>query len=744
MAVQLLKTPNKVNLAGNPITVQIGNPDGIIKTQGVKGLYHFGLTGLNAQENDSFDMVFGTTLLTFTFMEIIDDSTLQLPLATGLTLGEYILLLHTIFLSNYYITKYYDLSMNGNEINFQAKYVGSDYALELENELGNNVTLTTTFNASDTIYKEDYQLLLQVYVLIDGVKTLISEDLTNTDTEGNVSLDVAELLKPYFKSEFIWPERPGLDLLTHRPDATVAFQFVIAEKFDGIIRGLTPIEDIFYAINGGVISEDLKFYKTYDTNYYDFSTNKERWLTWCPDNKIISKTQPERLFFFTGEVLSLYVSCKIYYTDGTDYTFNFIEATDVQAWAVYEIITGYSILELEQINLIKEILKYEIFPTVASTTIVYNEVVDVKTLNTAWDGNEGMLPVGSLDSRWFVLLSNAAGTYNTSDMQLAHVSTPDPSWVVSPFLNATWISLYANSFHSGSKDFMFFSFLTVVGIDPVDFDLNLHFFADNSVHEIFVNDYPQSPHHPDKLPQSPVNPYGYYGFNSQGVQVSLHLTHDWQLGQNVIRVWVKSSAPKMGFLCQGLSASIRTEGEPDIVHTYDRIFEKRTYHLDNTFHQNEKCFIFKNSFDKWDTVRCTGEQISKVDIDRQSVNVLAELIGSENKDVLIEYEQTFKANSGWTDHLCKDPKAYMNYLREFLRSTEIYEVKGDFLVPVKLLSKKVQLHTSRVYVYNLAFEYMYASKEEFFSSEVGIENIKFLMDDQGNPITDDNETPLFN
>ena len=744
MPLELTKQPYKYNLSGNAISIGIKNPDGIIKTQGQKGLSSITF-GEKAKEGDSFYLTFGSNNLYFVFVNIPDDSTYQLPLASGYDFLGYIQVLYATFIRNYILSKYFNIQKDGNEITFTSKYTGSNYNLESTNVNGENIVSSSKILGFDTIYKEYYQILLQTFILINEEKILISEDLLSTDKTGSVEFDIAEYLAPYFKSEFSFPEKPGIDLLVKRPNSVVAFQFVIAEKYDGIVKSLTPIQEVYYAINGGVSTEDLKFYKENNTNYFDFSTNKTNFLTWQPNNKITSKEQPEKLFFFTAELLSFLISCKIYYTDGTDHTFNISDGSDVDPFSVYEIICGYSSLELEKYFPNKKIWKYEIIPTGATTEIIshYEEVVSTQSLNTGWDSANGMLPVGSRDPRWLVALGDASGFGSVKSMIPAYVSTPDRGWITSPFNNATWISLYADSYHSGSKDFFFMLPLTIENINPDDLVITMHFYADNSVHEIYVNGYPQSPNFPTMLPQTATDEYSYYGFNSLGVQVTIPLNKNWKTGGNNIIVWIKSGSPKVGLLVQGLSVSIQTESaEDEVVHTYDKIFQRRTYLIDQKIYKDQKYFIFKNSFNTWDSLRCTGENIKSIEIDRSTANVLNDLISSENKDVFVEYNETFETNTGWTDQLCEDPKAYINYLRDFIISKEIYEVKGDFLVPVRILSKEAELHSSREYVYNLKFKYAYTSKEQFFSDEIGIEDLFYIIDDFGNPITDDNKLPL--
>lgn len=539
MTLQIIKSPKQVNLTGNPIQIEIENTDGLILTPGVFSVHSFHPT-TKANSMDTFTLHFNNIALPFIFVANPDDSTTQLPLPDSMTPIEYATAIKDIFVKNYYISKYFDLSLNGDLIVFTSNKIGTNYDITLT--VSNTYpTIVNDTQGANPVFKEDYQILLQTYLYISGVKTLINEDLLTTDIENRCSFNITDYLKPFIKSEFSYPEIPNIDLLTKNANSTVSFQFVIAEKYNDVIRSLTPLDDIYYALGGGISTEDLKFYNTHDTNYFDFAENKYKYLSWQPNEKIISKTQVEKLFLFTFEHTQLNISCKIYYADQSEHSFMISDGVNVDSFSVYELICGYKSLELDSFFPAKTISKYEII-TIAD---------DVNT------------------------------------------------------------------------------------------------------------------------------------------------------------------------------------------------FENKTYYIDRTIHANEKVFLFRNSLNNWDSLRCTGERLNTLLINRQSANVLSDLLGTEIRDISVSYDQQFKANTGWTDHLCLDTKAYYNYLREFLISKEVYELKGDILVPIKLTSKKAALHNNKEFVYSLSFAYTYTSKDEFFSDEIGIEDIQYLIDNNGDQITDDNGTPLF-
>ena len=147
---------------------------------------------------------------------------------------------------------------------------------------------------------------------------------------------------------------------------------------------------------------------------------------------------------------------------------------------------------------------------------------------------------------------------------------------------------------------------------------------------------------------------------------------------------------------------------------YVPVSEIRYFYLDETYYENQRSFIFKNSFGVFDSFRCTGKFKSTLEYQREISQMIPEDLETYSNAPIVatkvEESQTFKANSGWLD------KTYLIYLRDFLRSTEIYEVDPDGnLFKCILTSKKVEMMEDKNQNYNLSFEYERAYTDQFFS-----------------------------
>lgn len=170
--------------------------------------------------------------------------------------------------------------------------------------------------------------------------------------------------------------------------------------------------------------------------------------------------------------------------------------------------------------------------------------------NTGNNGSGGTLLGGIQDLNWTVSPNNINGPYSP-----AVVMTSIPaSYYSSPWPDCAWIAHNATGSHTGNVDYYYqtqfdlpcFNSCGQSYSDAGVFCLNLDFFADNAVLEIYVNGVPQSAGIP-AIP--PANPYGYVGY-SQANMVSVSLCNNWQPGTNTLIVQMVSGAPFAGFLAQ--------------------------------------------------------------------------------------------------------------------------------------------------------------------------------------------------
>lgn len=142
------------------------------------------------------------------------------------------------------------------------------------------------------------------------------------------------------------------------------------------------------------------------------------------------------------------------------------------------------------------------------------------------------------------------------------------------------------------------------------------------------------------------------------------------------------------------------------------ISDVREFILDEEYHENIRYFRFRNSWGAYDSFRCVGDFESSVGHDRERVSYSSDetetSYNAPGAYTMIKEAQSFKANSGW---ITRD---YLNFLRDFMLSKDIYEVEDDRLLKCLLTSKKTALFRDRDYNYSLSFEYDRGYEDFFF------------------------------
>ena len=146
------------------------------------------------------------------------------------------------------------------------------------------------------------------------------------------------------------------------------------------------------------------------------------------------------------------------------------------------------------------------------------------------------------------------------------------------------------------------------------------------------------------------------------------------------------------------------------------ISEVRKFILDTDFYEHERTFLFRNSFGRYDVIRFLGMTEASLAFERIAGQVATdEVITSFNtpsKNFETWETQTFKADSGYVS------KEMHDYFREFLITTEAYEVVEGLLFPIVLKSLKINpFSTDGVYLYNLQVEYERAYDDQYYSGQ---------------------------
>ena len=173
--------------------------------------------------------------------------------------------------------------------------------------------------------------------------------------------------------------------------------------------------------------------------------------------------------------------------------------------------------------------------------------------NTGTNGSNGKLANGANDLNWTVSQSSILGPF--SPAKVVGTNTPN-SYYDSPYPDATWIAHTNTGAHSGGDDFFYriaFDLPCTNGCQSIilenAFCLNLEFYADNTVYEIYVNGKPQSSYQPTLPNSGNADPYYYCGFCPSNAS-NVSLCRDWQGGENEVIVQIKSQASHQAFLAQ--------------------------------------------------------------------------------------------------------------------------------------------------------------------------------------------------
>lgn len=185
--------------------------------------------------------------------------------------------------------------------------------------------------------------------------------------------------------------------------------------------------------------------------------------------------------------------------------------------------------------------------------------------NTGTNGAGGVLPGGSNDSHWQLSTGSITGPYAPAIV----MSSIPGSYYASPWPDCRWISHSASGTHSGNVDFYYKTtfYLPCTNScgasysDSAVFCLNMDFYVDNSIAEVYVNGHPESGY----LPGIPVaGPYSYVGFSSTGGS-HFSICRDWQPGLNELIIKTSSGASYEGFLAQNSTTAPPVTGDPTIV-----------------------------------------------------------------------------------------------------------------------------------------------------------------------------------
>jgi hypothetical protein len=152
-----------------------------------------------------------------------------------------------------------------------------------------------------------------------------------------------------------------------------------------------------------------------------------------------------------------------------------------------------------------------------------------------------------------------------------------------------------------------------------------------------------------------------------------------------------------------------------------QISEIRTFELDYAEYEHTRYFMFKNSMGAYEFLRTTGLRTTAWGISREtaSIDPEADYNWHDRDDLSIYNEEIdkFILAMGWLNRY-GNADEYLNWLRDFANSREVYEVMGDILNPIRITSDNLAAGEDRDSLKGFVFEYVNAYTDEHFTKEL--------------------------
>lgn len=305
--VQLKNSLPELNLSGNKIPLKFEASTNLISSAGSIAEIILTWTAV-AVADEYFDLLLYGETVRFTCKAAPDNSGIQFRDNTlGGTLEEWVALLAEDLQKNYLIARYYDITVDGEEVTITAKEAGSDYSQEFTAGAGIDCNADeTNKTGADQVLQAFYYIIVLLYCNNE----FVAELALDVDEDGLAETDVSDLLKSYMENDFTWPE--STTYIIERADAVVSWYFRYGEKWgDSDYRALT-LSSTYYVLNGGLsFMQQAKMNKDSSSFWAKFLLN-QYFLSWAPLIRYVSPTEPIKLYFLNHDLTGYADSTDIY------------------------------------------------------------------------------------------------------------------------------------------------------------------------------------------------------------------------------------------------------------------------------------------------------------------------------------------------------------------------------------------------------------------------------------------------
>lgn len=184
---------------------------------------------------------------------------------------------------------------------------------------------------------------------------------------------------------------------------------------------------------------------------------------------------------------------------------------------------------------------------------------------------------------------------------------------------------------------------------------------------------------------------------------------------------------------------VKPDVDPSLVASYQvyaerdgtPLSETKTFVVNQTRYYRTRSFFFKNSFDVYEVITCTGQFAVSDDISRDTSEVAGNRV-YRIKVFKSENLPKFTGNTGFFS----GSKA-RNWAQEFLLSSDVYWIIGDALVPVVLSGGDIERESDDLFLYSASFEFTPDFRDQRYSAIIN-EGLRYLRDENFILVEDEN------
>lgn len=333
--VELLNTIPTLVLTGNKVPLKFQASENFLESAGSKAKIILPWTAV-AVADEYFDIdLFGSTYR-FTCKAAPDTSGLQFHdnSASG-TLAEWVALMAEDLKANYLIARYYNLTVDDDEITIEAKEVGSAYTLDFTAGAGIDCVPDET---SKTGTDRSIRAFYNVIVLLHCAGEFVGELAIPVDDDGLATVDIQNMLKAYLLNDFSWPESDA-DFIYYRSGAVAPWQFYFGERWGSGDYKAMQLSSTYYVMNAGVSWMQQAKYNASDSSFWAKLTYNNYFLSWAPTTRIVAPSEPVKLYKVNDTLATtLKLKIKRYISGAAQSTETLETLADTVAMGLYEFV----------------------------------------------------------------------------------------------------------------------------------------------------------------------------------------------------------------------------------------------------------------------------------------------------------------------------------------------------------------------------------------------------------------------